>query len=266
MSLTPIYLLSLSLVFQPDGLSVKNDRFTNGPLGSTRAASQFLPGDVLVLTFDIDGLKFDDSGKASYSLEMEVADAKDKVHFRQEPRTQQALSYLGGSSLPCVAHVQVGFSQPAGEYKLKVKVTDQTTKASKSLEKKFEILPPAFGLVQVGMSADVDGAVPAPPGGAVGGTLFLNFAAVGFGRDKTRNQPYLTVEMRILDENGKPTTAKPITGEARGSFPEDIKTLPMQFGISLTKEGRYTVELVATDKTTGKSAKVTLPLVAVTVK
>ena len=39
-----------------------------------------------------------------------------------------------------------------------------------------------------------------------------NGAVVGFGRDGAAQQPNVALELRVLDENGKPTTAKPFGG------------------------------------------------------
>ena len=68
-------------------------RASNGTL-------QFLPGDSFAFSFDIEGIKADDSGKVLYSIALEVTDSAGKVRFKQEPRDQEAINALGGTSLP----------------------------------------------------------------------------------------------------------------------------------------------------------------------
>jgi hypothetical protein len=80
---------------------------------------------------------------------------------------------------------------------------------------------------------------------------------VGFGREK--GQPNLSVSLRILDDKGKATTAKPATGKVDKDVPEKAQGLPMQFLVALNRAGTFTLELSVTDETAGKTAKVSVP-------
>jgi hypothetical protein len=82
---------------------------------------------------------------------------------------------------------------------------------------------------------------------------------VGFDRDSKGN-PNLVTTLRVLDEDGKATTPKPLSGEIKGDIPKDVKALPMQFALQLNRSGKFTVEVAATDKLSGKSAKLSFPL------
>lgn len=241
-------------------LDIVNVNFVHGPNGPVRAANRYLPGDVLFLDFHIAGLKFDANGKANYGVGMLVTDSKGETVLKQEPKPQEALNYLGGKILPGSAHLQIGTEQAAGTYTIKITVSDESTKATKTIERKFEVLPPGFGLVQVGLSSDPDALVPETPHGVLGETIFLNFAAVGFERDRTSKQPRVSVALRILDENGQPTLKNPLTGEASSNIPENLKLIPMQFPITLNRVGKFTIELSAQDQLGNKSAVITLPL------
>lgn len=264
---TPVVVLALSLAAaQGKPLAIVNDAFTFGPNGPVRPDSKFLPGDVLFLDFDIEGLKYDADAKGNYSVGMEVTDAKGGSVLKQQPKAQQVTNYFGGDVLPGLVHLQIGTEQAAGMYTVKLTVNDESTKASKSVEKKFEVLPAGFGLVQVGMSSDADGLVPEAPLGLAGETNFINFSAVGFTRDKSTKQPNLTVELRILDEAGKPTCPKPLTGEAKAGISEALKLVPMQFALTMNRPGKFTLEIKATDVLAKKTATVTLPLTVVTLK
>src|SRR5262245_58310835 len=52
---------------QADQLSISNVRELHGFMGIPRAESKVLPGDLLVIAFDIDNIKIDEDGKASFS-------------------------------------------------------------------------------------------------------------------------------------------------------------------------------------------------------
>ena len=68
-------------------LRLSNIRPTHGLLGSERPDSRLLPGDVFFVTFDIDGLKVDDSGAMLYTMSMEVRNnTTNKIEYKSEPQ------------------------------------------------------------------------------------------------------------------------------------------------------------------------------------
>src|SRR5262245_13792209 len=218
---------------EPEALSLTDVRFTLGVFGPPRASTKVLPGDRLVVSFDIAGITADETGKVRYSLATELSDANGKVLFRQTPRNQETIAALGGGRLPAFAQVDVGLNQPPGEYTLKVTVTDRGTDKTASLTRNFTGLERAFGLVRLSASRDPDGHLPASLP-AVGQTLWLNLTVVGFQREK-ESQPHVTLEVRIVDEDGKPTTAKPLTGTVNKDVPDKDEALPLQFPILLNR-------------------------------
>jgi hypothetical protein len=66
--------------------------------------------------------------------------------------------------------------------------------------------------------------------------------------------------MRILDENGKATLAKPATGVINQDVAAGDKLLGGQFPVSANRPDKFVVELRAVDKVAGKSATVSFPL------
>jgi hypothetical protein len=254
---------------QADRLTLTHARSTYGVLGANRPDNKVLPGDNFVLSFDIEGVKADNAGKVLYSVAMEVSDADGKSVFKQPAKDLEAYNSLGGNSLPAFASVRVGLDTPPGKYSVKVIVTDRATKASQSVTGPYEVLPKAFGLVDLRTTTDRDGHVAAPFPGE-GQSLWINFSAVGFGREK--DHPNLAVAMKVLDENGKPTLEKPFTGEVTRTgdsakdVPKNAQSVPMQFMLDLNRAGKFTVELTATDRTSGKSAKLSFPLTVLKMK
>jgi hypothetical protein len=240
-------------------LTLTNAHTTYGVLGAPRASDKFLPGDTFLLSFDIEGAKANDNGEVVYTIAMEVRDGKDKVKFRQTPREVKANTSLGGGSLPGYALIQIGVDQPPGKYTVKVQVTDKANGASQALTRAVEILPANFGLVRLTTTADANGQAPVSVLGK-GQSLWINFAAVGFGRDKSSGQPNLNVSLRVLDEEGKPTLAKAFTGTVTKGIPKKSLAVPMQFALHLNRAGKFTVELKATDQVTDKTATLSFPI------
>jgi hypothetical protein len=248
-----------------DKLTFSHVRDTHGLLGPTRSVEKILPGGELYLCFDIDGVTVDDDGKVHYSIGTEVADAKGKVLFKQEPKEQEAPAGLGGDSVPAYVHLDVGLQSPPGEYTVTVTVVDVPSKRSQELKRTVEVLQKDFGLVRLKTTRDQEGQIPAPAA-AVGEGLWLTFGAVGFGRGGDGKQPDLTFEMRVLDENGKPVKGKPSAAQVNKDVPADALLVPGQFFLSLNRPGKFTVELTATDKAGGKKAQLTFPLVVAEAK
>src|SRR5206468_1135134 len=144
--------VALALGVQPaqtGALTLSQPRFTFGPAGLTRPDGNFLPGDVVYLSFDVAGLKFDDEAKANYSVAMEVSNGAGNALFRQKPHASHVRNLLGGKSVPCSVQVQLPVEQEAGAYTIKVTIEDAATKQSQTVTQKFAVLKAGFGLVQL---------------------------------------------------------------------------------------------------------------------
>jgi len=143
-------------------------------------------------------------------------------------------------------------------------VIDSATKQEAIVTKKIDVLPKAFGLVHIGTTADRAATLPWSPVGVLGDSIYLNFSAVGFARDKKTKQPNVKVSMRVLDDKGQPTKGAKMSGEASSDVPDTMDAIPMQFGLTLNRLGRFTLELTATDALTGATSKVLFPVNVVT--
>ncbi len=253
-----LLLAALAAPGQTDGLTLTDARLTYGVLGPKRDNAKFLPGDALFLAFTVDGVTAGPDGKVQYSIALEVAGPDGKRLFSQPPRDEEVVNSLGGARMPGYAQVQVGLEQAPGQYTLKVTVTDRATKKTASLEQKAEVLPKAFGLVRLTTTADPQGQVPAGALG-VGQSLYVNGHVVGFQRG-AGDQPKVALEVRVLDEAGKPTLAQPPTGRIDKGVPPKDAVLPGQFLLSLNRPGKFTVEVKATDETAGKTVTQSFPI------
>ena len=242
-------------------LEIVNPRATFGHLGAARPKGKgILPGDVAHFSFEVNNLKHDDQGRSSYSIAIEVRDSKGELFFKQEPHNAVAQNFFGGNSLPCSAHMEIPADAKPGTYAWKVTIQDRLANKSATVTGKGEVLQPGFGLIRVGTYADSEGKVPVSPVGAVGSTLYVNFAAIGFMRTKKDKQPDLAIEMKILDESGKATFAKPITGKVKSDIPDSLKFIPLQYGVTLNRPGRYTVQLTARCQLCEATSTVSFPI------
>jgi hypothetical protein len=262
---TPIAIAALALApAQPGALTLSNVRNTYGELGGVRPEGKLLPGDVLFVGFDIEGITVAPDGKAEYSMAIEVVGKAGEVVWKdKEPIEKVDFIPLGGSKIPGKAFITIGLDQPAGAYTLKVTVTDKATKSAKTLERKFEVAPRDFGIAAVFASVDERGTIPAPTTGIVGQSVFIQFGVVTFARDPAKKQPDVQVEMAVIDEAGKPTLAKPVTFTLNGGVDEKDGGFTLRFLLPMTRAGKFTVRLKATDKIANKSATFDLPLVIV---
>ena len=255
-------LAALTLVPAQDGpLSISNDRITFcGEFGPSRPNNRFLPGDTFYLAFDVDNLKMDPAGVVSYMMGMEVTNAAGQSIYKQPPVKSEMVLPLGGNKMPARGFVLLDVTTPPGTYNCKLTVTDLKSSAVKSVDKAFEVLPPAFGMVGMFTSADEKAEIPAPLMGIPGQVLYLNFTVVGFGRRADTKQPDLVTELKILDQSGKPMTEQPSTLAYDKGVDEKLSQLPFIFRIPMNRSGVYTVVVEATCKVTDRKYKISFPL------
>lgn len=259
-------LVALSLpTSAPDSLSLTNARTTYGVFGVERAETKILPGDNVVLSFDIAGAKANDQGKVLYSLGLAVLDQSGKVVFRRPALEVTKTPTPGSNSLPGYVSMDVGLDAQAGEYQVQVSVTDKVGNETATITKKYEVLPRSFGVVRISLSSDAQGQISAGrvPEGKKG---WLNFSLVGFERSAGKMHPELEVSLSLVDgQDAKPlasASGEQIVREA----PANAQGIPLQFQLQAPKAGKYTLQLKATDKSTGKTATATVPLEVIPAK
>ncbi|MDB5311534.1 MAG: hypothetical protein JWO38_5736 [Gemmataceae bacterium] len=258
-SLTLAAALSLGPA-QPGGIQLTNVRMTIGELGPTRPNSKLLPGDVLFIGYDIDGLAIDPDGTARYTMAMEVTDAAGKLIFKQDPRELTDFIPLRGNKLPARAFVTVGLDQPPGAYVCKLSVTDPKTKAVTSLTVKFEVLKAEFGIVAVFTSHDARGELSAPTTGLVGQSIFVQFAVASFQRDAKTKQPNIEFLFEVFDDKGQPTLGVPKKHIQDSGVEADKGAFPLYFPLYMSRPGKFTVRVTATDKIANKKSTYELPV------
>jgi hypothetical protein len=245
---------------QPDALKLTNVRWTIGELGPTRKESKLIPGDLLFIGYDIENITIDGDGNAKYTMGMEVSDAAGKSIFKQDPRELTDFIPLRGNKLPARAFLVIGLDQPAGVYSCKLTVTDPKTKATSSLAVKFEVAKPEFGILAVNTSYDEGGKLSAPTTGVVGQTVYIHFSVANFTRDTKTKQPNIEFLFETLDEAGKPTRDKPTRYVQDGGIEEKDGAFSLRFPVFMSRTGKFTARITATDKVGNKKSVYELPL------
>jgi hypothetical protein len=249
-------------------LTLTNVRNTHGELGGTRPDNKFLPGDVVFVAFDIEGLAVGPKGDVKYTMAMEVTDKNKKRIFPANnepvtPVTRNDYVPLGGNKLPGRAFVTCGMDLDPGECTLKLVVTDEASKKSYTLTRTFEVLPRAFGVAAVFASQDESGGIPAATTGVVGSMIYVRYGVVNFTRDPKTKQPDVVVELTTLDDKGQPTVKEPVVREYKAGVPEDRLGFPDGAALPFTRVGKFTVRIKATDRVANKSYTFDLPVAAV---
>jgi hypothetical protein len=225
----------------------KNVRAIYGPFGAPRPSSKVLPGDVVMIEFDIHNLAVDaKTGLVKYETNLTVLDPKGAQILKPQGDKKALFLGLGGGVVPERAIFLLGADAKPGIYKLIVNVTDPAAKQSKQLTQEVEVLPADFGFIHI----------VAPALGLVGQDLPIEYALVGFGKDKQK-MPKITVTVRVLDESGKPTVSEANVSK----IPEDMtgqkidEIVRMTTPIFLNRPGRFTVEVEARDEIANKTKK-----------
>jgi hypothetical protein len=235
-------------------VDIKNIRKCYGPLGAKRDDNKCLPGEIFFMSYDIENLALDKSGKASITTTFEFIDPAGVVIFKKDT-PKDVVPQLGGARIPGDVHVILGPKQAPGKYTIRVTVHDKVANQAKAFEQAIDVLQPTFGFVggmskAIGLSGDPSGHV-------------TSFGLVNLTLD-AKQQPNATVKIRILDEAGKDVTPATELVMPR-DMPEDTDLqkgnfVPITFPIFLNRPGRFTIEVDANDKNGKKSAKLSIPL------
>ncbi|MBM4067487.1 MAG: hypothetical protein FJ271_00875 [Planctomycetes bacterium] len=232
-------------------LEIKNMRSTYGAFGAVRTDARILPGDLIALMYDIEGLKVDPkTRKASLLTIMQLVDSADVIHFtRENPMDVQVT--LGGDRVPGELRLIIPPQQKPGKYKVKLKVTDRAAKETKLHEYPFEVMPPAFGFI----------GVKAPAVGLPGDIYLAEFALVNFKLDNKK--PKAEIHLRVLDDSGKDLSLPLLQQLPRDLPPDSDLTkqnfVPMPFPIYLNRPGRFILAIDAEDKNAKLQAKLRIP-------
>lgn len=233
-------------------LEIKNIRPCYAPFGATRYDLNLLPGDVLFITYDLDGLLTDPkTGKTNYETILELIDdpaQKEPKVLYKKPTTNEVVPQLGTGRMPGDLHVIMGAGQAPGKYAVRLTVHDKLAKQARAFTYPFTVIPQGFGFVGVS----------APAIGFPGQHYVTGFGLVNLALDGKKN-PNCEISIRILDDKGK-AVASTVQILLPRDMPEgtdlnQANFVPLQYPIYLNRPGRFTVEIEAVDKYGGNKKK-----------
>jgi hypothetical protein len=246
-----------SAIGQADGLTLNHVRQTSYLLGPVRLDDKLVPGDSFNIAFDIEGISVAPDGKVKYAMGLKVINSAGKTEFGAPPTPKEEYNVLGGATVPACANVDIGLNQAPGKYKVIIKVVDTATKAEKEITKEFEVVQKKFALVRLSTTADGNSVAMAPIG-VPGQSMYVHFFVVGFDLDNKTQQPNISLEIKIVDENGKATVQKPYSEVIKATKAGNI-AIPLTVPVPLNRPGKFTAEITAVDQLSKNTAKLSLP-------
>lgn len=255
---------------QAGSLTIKNDRLTFGVYGQTRPDNKALPGELIVVSYTITGLKPKDDGKVQYAAGFELSKkGSDRPEVKVDLVPRPAVLNLGGGVLATESVAAFGLDTAPGTYVIKLNVKDMDSGATATVSKEVEIVR-QFGFVRTRFTSpfiipvrtpEEDPFPPAPPVAVPGQSLWLHYALVNFDFDKKTGLPDVSVEMKIEDEAGKETTEKTAKARVKPSVKKESAIINFQpIPLELYKPGKYKVKLTATCNICGAKAERVLDL------
>ncbi|MCS7016341.1 MAG: DUF4625 domain-containing protein [Gemmatales bacterium] len=261
------FLLTCMTVTQAGELAVSPITTTYGQLGPHRTDSRYIAGDIVFFQFDISGLRHDEAGRFRYVLHLELLGPGNKVIFRQKLPEVVQVRVMGNTKIRQALHIALPDDATPGDYRLQVTVEDtQSTganRASQSLA--FQVVAQEFGIVQFQLFSIYTPQLqlPCPGVGVVGQIVHVTAVVVRGKKDRPDQLWNLDVEMRLLDEQGKPVAGGfPVTGQFR-KIPGDLESLDLRFDLPVQRSGKFTISVQATEPGTNRSTKLLVPFLAV---
>jgi hypothetical protein len=219
-----------------------------GPMAAMRKNLKFIPGDVLYMSYVVSGLKVEEkTNKVKYTSTLEFLDAKNTQMFKKDTPNELTVQ-LGGTSMPGDLHIVMGRNLAPGKYTVKLTVKDQLSNDSKAVTYPIEVIASEFGFV----------GVTAPAVGLIGQHYLASFAVVDMGLD-AKKMPNVEITIKLFDDKGT-AVAKPTVMTLPKDIPEGIDIqkesfVPLSYPLYLNRSGRFTVEIVATDRVSAKTAQ-----------
>lgn len=245
-------------------LQIEHAVFTQGVLGPERPTADFYRQDEVCLHYVLTGVRTDAGGQFDLTLTYKLFDPSGALAWRNEA-TGKGGMLLGGGTL--VGHLELPLDQPylpPGEWTVEVVVTDNASKRSATLDRKFHYKPLDLAVVRPSFAADDEFKVPARPTLAIANVpLHFRGKVIGFALDEgTRGSANLDITIHYLDGEGH-DLGKPFEMHMHQKAPEPISPLACcDFNATLVpnRAGKFTIRVVAHDKVAKKTATLEVPL------
>lgn len=241
-------------------LELQNIQAVYSLFGPVRPNLDIYPHDQVLFRFVVAGAKVDAEGKIDTAMTLQLADPTGKVLLNENSPLQGILA-LGGNMFAGSARLNVGEQIPPGDYTLTVTIRDNAASEEASFQRKLTAKLAGFRIVAPQFSYDAEGKVPAPAGGLVG--QILHFRLQGIGFDKEQGKIDASMNVQVLDVQGKEMLPKPILAELRSEDPAMVKkvtSLTFNGNLALNRAGQFTLRITLNDRVGKKTTQFETPL------
>jgi hypothetical protein len=241
-------------------LKLQNIEPRTHPLSPPRPESGYCPGETVIYSFDIVGLK--ETPDHSFRLEIagKLLDAHGKEVFSFTSPIQ-GNPQLGLRSLRGNAVMGLSAAQAAGAYTLRVTIKDLVCSVEATFERRVRVTPPEFKLMSAAFSADEAGQVPVAALVQVGQVVRLNATYIGFGMSEAGAK--ISMRAWVTDAETKETlfSNADVTVEVpKAAQGEALQTIHFRLPVGATRDGRFVIHLRATDLVSQKTVESDVPL------
>jgi hypothetical protein len=245
-------------------LRFERDCFTQGFLGPERPTADYYRQDEVCLHYVLTGVRTDAGGEFDLTLAYKLFDPTGALVWQNQGSGKGGM-LLGGGTL--VGHFELPLDHPylpPGEWKFEVVATDNASKQSATLDRKFRYKPLDLAVVRPMFAVDDQFKVPARPTAAIANVpLHFRGKVVGFALDRgTHGSADLEITIHYVDADGH-DLGKPFEMHMQQKAPEPITPLACcDFNATLVpnRAGKFTIRVVAHDKVAKKTATLDVPL------
>lgn len=245
-----------------DELAIRNAQFAVDTLGPQREGFAYFPGERVCARWDVVGAAPATDGLVDFEVTYRLTSAGDKLEmFDTAFVTRRPWKGSDGFSRVNLVLKLPDHLQP-GTVVLECTVEDKVAGARVKFEQELTVKEAAFALVSPTFSYDAEGKVPAPLGGTVGQAL--HFAVGTVGEDRTQEAWEYALDVRVLNDRDEEAAAlvRPIVvATAERRVIENPQAHPLfRSGLVLDQPGSFTLRLTVTDKASGATAQLDLPI------
>jgi hypothetical protein len=238
--------------------------FTQGALGPVRASADFCRQDEVCLRYLLTNAAAGEDGQVDVTVEHRLIDPTGVLFGRHTAPVKGALLLGGGSVVERFALPLDHPYLPPGEWTVEATATDNVSKQTATISRKFRYKPLELAVVRPGLFADEQHKQPARPTAAIiGQPLFFRGQIVGFAKSEgSHGDAAIDVEIHFLDADGH-DTGKPFELHVRQKIGEPINPLECcDFNCTFVpnRSGKFTIRVLAHDKIAEKTATLEVPL------
>jgi hypothetical protein len=243
-------------------LELRNLQPVYDQLGPVRKDLTYVPGERVRVQYDLYGCALDQAGDTDIEISCRLIDAAGKV------RNAFSYPYKGDNWQTSDAFLREStyYALPdslrPGKYTLEIGAEDHLSQQEASVQQAITVKPLQLTMVSPRFYYDEKRTSPAPLGGLINQSLYIDCDVVG--EDRSHGKIALACSLDVLDGDGVSVLKAPhkfdflLEGE---KVPQERSQHFTYNGyLYLRQAGAYTMRIQAVDKVTGEVARLDLPL------